>query len=167
MWRMKLAPRVRKSVLVLHVVSSVGWLGATVGNLVLAITALNTDTPADQHAVYRVLALLGDAVVMPASLLAPATGVLLSVGTKWGLVRYRWVLIKFVLTVVAAVATFFSLRSTLHAARDAVVATADGVLADVGAYGASVLSASCVSLAIYVFSTVLSVFKPWGKTRWG
>ncbi|WP_189223183.1 DUF2269 family protein [Saccharothrix coeruleofusca] len=163
---MKLTPGVRKSVLLLHVVSSVGWLGVTVGNLVLAIAALATDAPGDQHAAYRVMALLGDAVVLPAALAALVSGLLLSVGTQWGLVRYRWVLAKLLLTSVAVVATLFSLRPTLHTARDAVVATGDGVLADVGDTGVSVVAACSVSLAFYVANTALSVFKPWGRTRW-
>ncbi|ONI89559.1 hypothetical protein ALI22I_15805 [Saccharothrix sp. ALI-22-I] len=143
-------PKVRKLWLVLHVVSSVGWLGVTVGMLVLALAAF------DAPQLYEAMSLLGDLVVLPLALTALGTGVVLSLGTKWGLVKYRWVLVKFVLTVVAVVATTFSLRSGLHEAADGVV----------GAAGADVLVASCVSLTLYTFNTVLSVFKPWGRTRW-
>ncbi|MFI9011728.1 hypothetical protein ACIGNX_31275 [Actinosynnema sp. NPDC053489] len=144
-------PKARKTWLLLHVISSVGWLGVTAGMLVLALAAF------DEPRLYQAMALLGDLVVLPLALAALATGVVLSLGTRWGLVKHRWVLVKFVLTVVAVVATAFALRSGLHDAADGVVGTA----------GRDVLVASCVSLVLYTVNTALSVFKPWGRTRWG
>ena len=145
-----LKPKARKTWLLLHVITSVGWLGVTIGMLVLALAAL------DAPQLYTAMELLGDLVVLPLALGSLVTGVVLSLGTKWGLVKHRWVLVKFVLTVIAVVATTFSLRSGLHEAADGVVAA-----------GGDVLAAACVSLALYTFNTVLSVFKPWGRTRWG
>ncbi|QFZ22441.1 hypothetical protein [Saccharothrix syringae] len=142
-------PPARKSWLLLHVISSVGWLGVTVANLVLALSAFTAP-----H-LYQAMALLGDRVVLPLALTALVTGLVLSLGTKWGLVKHKWVLAKFVVTVVAVAATTFSLRGTLHDAA-----------AGVQGAGVSALSASCVSLALYTFATVISVFKPWGRTRW-
>lgn len=144
-------PKARKSWLLLHVITSVGWLGVTIGMLVLALAAF------DAPQLYQAMSLLGDLVVLPLALTALATGVVLSLGTKWGLVKHRWVLVKFVLTVIAVIATTFSLRSGLHEAASGAVATA----------GPDVLVACCVSLTLYTFNTVLSVFKPWGRTRWG
>ncbi|GAA1270376.1 hypothetical protein [Saccharothrix xinjiangensis] len=144
-----MGPRARKTWLALHVISSVGWLGATLANLALASAAFGAPQ------LYRAMALLGDLVVLPLALTALTTGVVLSLGTRWGLVKHRWVLVKFALTVVAVAATAFSLRPELHAAASGVAGAGRGVLA-----------ASCVSLSIYVFSTVVSVFKPWGRTRW-
>ncbi|MBB5804948.1 vacuolar-type H+-ATPase subunit I/STV1 [Saccharothrix ecbatanensis] len=143
-------PKLRKSWLLLHVISSVGWLGVTIGMLVLALAAF------DAPQLYQAMSLLGDLVVLPLALTALVTGVVLSLGTKWGLVKHRWVLVKFVLTVIAVIATTFSLRSGLHEAAGGVVAA-----------GSDVLVACCVSLTLYTFNTVLSVFKPWGRTRWG
>ena len=141
-------PVARKSWLLLHVITSVGWLGVTVGNLVLAVVG--------RAELYRAMVLLADFVVLPMGVGALVTGVVLSLGTRWGLVKHRWVLVKFVLTVIAVVATTFSLRSELREAADG-VAGAD----------TSVLAACCVSLTRYVVNTALSVFKPWGRTRWG
>ncbi|MEU5696100.1 hypothetical protein [Actinosynnema sp. NPDC020468] len=143
-------PTARKTLLLLHVITSVGWLGVTAGNLVLAVAAFR------EPVLYQAMRLLGDWVVLPLALGSLASGVAISLATKWGLVRHRWVLTKFALTVAAVLATFFLLRPGL---RDA----ADGVA---GSAGRDVLVASCVSLTIYVTSTVLSVFKPWGRTRW-
>jgi hypothetical protein len=142
-----LSPMWRKWLLFLHVVSSVGWLGVTVGNLVLAVSGVPQ--------VYRAMALLGDFVVLPMAFTSLSTGLVVSLGTKWGLVKHRWVLVKFVLTTIAVVATTFSLRSALHEAADGVAGA-----------GGDVLAASCVSLTLYTVNTLLSVFKPWGRTRW-
>ncbi len=147
---MKLKPVQRKTFLLLHVITSVGWLGVTVGDLVLALVAF------DRPELYQALVLLGDYVLLPMGLLALTTGVVMSIGTKWGLIKHRWVLVKLILTVIALVATTFALRSGLRHAADGVAGA-----------GTDVLVACCVSLTIYTVNTVLSVFKPWGRTRWG
>lgn len=157
--------RVRKLVLVLHVISSVSWLGLTIGNLVLAITAMSTAVPADQHAAYRVMGLLGDVLLVPISLTAFATGVVLGLGTKWGLFRHYWVIVKFGLTLVAVLLTPFALLPGLHTAVAVVSATPSDQLADVGSEARGALMACCVSLTMYTTMTVLSVLKPWGRRK--
>jgi hypothetical protein len=73
------------------------------------------------------------------------------------------VLAKLVITVVTATLTIFALRSGLHEA-------AHGVMADppsAGDAAQGLLAAPIVSLSCYLFMTVLSIYKPWGRTRWG
>lgn len=161
----KLPKPYRRVLLTLHVISSVGWLGLSLANISLAVTVTTTSDPVIQHASFRVLELVGTTVILPISLTAFVTGVLASLGTQWGLLRYRWVLIKFALTLVAVLLTFLSLLPGLHAATALVDATAPDRLADVDSSG--LLSAAFVSTSMYTFSVVLSIFKPWGRTRWG
>jgi hypothetical protein len=46
--------------------------------------------------------LIGRWVLVPLSLGALASGIVQSIGTKWGLVRHYWVLVKLLLTIAAA-----------------------------------------------------------------
>lgn len=156
---------VRRSLLVLHVITSVGWLGISLANIPLALTAYNTSDPQLQHSVYRVLEVVGNVVILPISLSAFITGVLLSIGTQWGLLRHRWVLIKLLLTLGTVLMTYLSLVPGLRESSAIVADTAPGRLAAID--GSGLVSAAFVSTSIYTFNVVLSVLKPWGRTRWG
>lgn len=165
--RFRLKPRTRKLVLLLHVISSVGWLGIHLGNIVMVLTGLLTSDPLTQQTAFRAVDLLGGMVLIPISLLSFTTGVILGLGTKWGLVRNRWVLTKFVLTLVPVILIPLSLLPGYAELVDVVNAAPSGQLADVGASGTSMVGAAVVSTTMYLTSTVLSIVKPWGRTRWG
>jgi hypothetical protein len=156
----RMRPRVRKTVLLLHVISSVGWLGLTFGNLVLAIAGLTTSDPQLQQGIYRVLGVLVDFVLLPISLTAFVTGLVLSLGTPWGLFRHRWVAVKFWLTLVAVLLTLFSLMPGVHETVRIVSETPPGRLAELGGGGQDLLYAACVSGTMYLLCTILSIFKP-------
>lgn len=161
-------PRLRRTVLVLHVVSSVSWLGLSIGYLTLAITAVVTDSPEQQHAMVRAVGVLGDRLLLPISWIAFLTGVWIALGTHWGLFRHKWVLVKFALTLVAVVLIPSSLLPGIHQAVATVAHTAPGQFTDIGvATTRGLLSAGCVSSSMYITCVVLSIFKPWGRTRFG
>src|SRR5690242_1243183 len=88
---LRLPPRWRKTVLILHILSGVGWIGVDFALLPLAITGLTTDDGETAAASYRAIALLVPWTIPALSLLILITGVLLGLGTKWGLLRYWWV----------------------------------------------------------------------------
>jgi hypothetical protein len=161
----RLSPKAYKLLLVLHIVVSVGWLGLNIGNMTLAVTAIATDDPATQHFAFGAMYLIGGPLLIPVSLLALGSGVLLGMYTRWGLVRYRWVLVKLTLTVIAVVLIPVSLLPGLRELSELVTAAPADRLADVGAEGPRILAATLVSTSMYVTNAVLSVLKPWGRTR--
>jgi|tagenome__1003787_1003787.scaffolds.fasta_scaffold20625526_1 hypothetical protein len=163
----QLTPKWRKLVLLLHVISAVGWLGMHLGNVTLAITGLVTDDPGTQHTAFRALDLLGGMLLIPISLLAFATGVTLALGTRWGLVRHWWVITKFVLTLIPVILIPLSLLPGYGDLADQVNAAAPGQVVDVGNTGISLIIAAIVSTTMYLTSVTLSIFKPWGRTKWG
>jgi hypothetical protein len=150
---------VRRWTLVLHVVVSVGWLGVDLALLTLGATALLTDDAALSHAAYVGMDVVGGTLLVPIALTALASGLVLSLGTKWGLVRHWWVLAKFGVTTLAATLTIFLLRPGLDEAARAAVT-------DLERLRVNLVVAPSVALALYTTATVLSVVKPWGRTRW-
>jgi uncharacterized membrane protein len=130
---------VRQIWMILHVACSVGWLGVLVACLSLTLTALGSDDPVRVAALESATATLTGALFLPVTLLVLVTGVVLGLGTKWGLVKFYWVLGKLVAAlVVFAVATLMAPDlATL------------------------VLLTLVTSLAL-----VLSVLKPWGRVQW-
>ncbi|HMG64137.1 MAG TPA: hypothetical protein VK599_14415 [Streptosporangiaceae bacterium] len=155
----RLAPRGRRLWLTVHVITSVGWLGLDLGLLALGVTGRWFTPRAGELGVYRAMDLLGYAAVLPVALLAALSGAVLSLGTPWGLLRYRWVAIKLVLTVVAAVATVFALLPQLDAAVAHCLATGGP-----GGSGNSLVAAPIVAGTLYTTATALSVYKP-GRRR--
>lgn len=161
----QLPMRARRLVLTLHVVTSVGWLGLSLANLVLVVTALTTDDPARQHAAYLAIGMVADVLLLPISLTAFGTGLALSLFTHWGLFRHRWIVIKLVLTLVAVLLTPFSLLPGLHETVAVVSATPADEFADAGRGGENLLAAACVSSTMYLTCVALSVFKPGRRRR--
>ena len=157
-WRM--TPRTRKLNLVLHVIAAMTWLGLDVGVLALTLTGLTTRDDTTLRAAYVAMRLLADLALIPAALLAVVTGVVLSLGTHWGITRHWWVLVKTVLSLTALTLTVFLLRPGLYEAAHAAL----GTPADHGS--ARMLAPPLVSLTMYTTMTVLSYFKPWGRTPW-
>jgi hypothetical protein len=161
----RLAPTTRKWLLILHVVVSVGWLGLNIGNLTLAVTGLTTDESTTQHTALGAMYLIGGPLLIPISLLAYTSGILLGFYSKWGVLRYRWVLVKFTLTTIAVLLIPLSLLPGLRELSALMANTPPGELADVGTVGPDMLAAGLVSTSMYVTNAVLSVLKPWGRTR--
>src|SRR5258708_26201449 len=96
---MTMTSRVRAFVLTAHVASSVGWLGAVVAYLALAIAALTSKDAQVVRSAYLAMELTGWFVIVPLSLAALLTGLVQSLGTEWGLFPYYWILVKFLLTI--------------------------------------------------------------------
>ncbi|GGP60442.1 DUF2269 domain-containing protein [Streptomyces calvus] len=157
----KLSRPARRAHLVIHVTASAGWLGLTVGLLALGVTATTTGSPAAVEASVRAMKLFADWLLLPLALLTLGSGLVLSLGTPWGLARHRWVVTKFWLTLATTAATAFALRPGVDAAVAA--AAAGHPLPD----GGDVLAGPVVSLSAYLFMTAVSILKPWGLTRRG
>ncbi|MEV7450595.1 MULTISPECIES: hypothetical protein [Streptomyces] len=157
----RLSRRVRRGLLAVHVLASAGWLGLTLGLLALGTTAATTGSPAAVEASVRGMKLFADWLLLPLAGLTLVSGLVLALGTHWGLARHRWVFTKFWLTLGTTAATALVLRPAVDTAVAEVAA--GGPLPDTG----DVLFGPVVSLSAYVFMTVISVLKPWGLTRRG
>ncbi|MEO3751737.1 DUF2269 domain-containing protein [Streptomyces sp. B6B3] len=151
---------VRRGFLIAHVVTSVGWLGLTLCLLVLAVAGATAER-ATADAAYLAMGIFGDWLLAPLALASIGTGLVLSVGTPWGLLRHRWVVVKLLVSLVAATASLLAFRTSINEAADAVAAGERVTDAS------SLLAPPCVSLTLYLFLTAVSYLKPWGLTRRG
>lgn len=150
----------RKAALLAHVIVTSIWLGAVVVNLFLGVSAAVTNR-ADLADAYYVAMDRVVNQVMPAGAIATiATGLLLSLATRWGLVRHYWILAKLVLAVatVAVGVTVIdgAIQDTLAARTTTGGASASDLLLP-GIMATPLMIASAATLAIT---------KPWGRTPW-
>ena len=93
----RLRPRARKAVLTLHVSVSVALIGVTASVLILALTAAGAEGAGDAHALYSSVQTLAFALAIPFSLISLATGLVLGLRTRWGVLTYWWVTSKLAL----------------------------------------------------------------------
>lgn len=153
----------RKLMLTAHVTSSVGWLGAVVAFLALAVIGLTSQDAPTVRGVYLVMQPAAWYVLVPLAFASLLTGLVMSLGTTWGLFRHYWVVVKLGLTVFATVILLIYMGTFRHMA---------GVAADPAAdldvvRNASPLLHAALALLVLLVATVLAVFKPQGMTPYG
>jgi hypothetical protein len=97
--RWRLGRRARQWVLTVHIAVSVGLLGDSAGFLAVTIRHARADEPAVRDSTRDVLKTFALWFGIPLSFLALLTGLVLGIGTRWGVFRYPWVIAKLVLIV--------------------------------------------------------------------
>lgn len=160
-----MTPRLRKLALTVHVISSVGWLGAAAAFLALAVAGLRSRDADLVVAALLMMEPVTRLVLVPLALASLLTGLVQSLGTTWGLFRYYWVVTKLVLTVVA-VLILLQYTETIRYIAAAASDTAPSV-ADLRVLAISPLLHAAGGVLALMLTTILSVYKPRGTTRYG
>ena len=156
---MQMAPRIRKAALALHICSSVGWIGAAVAYLALAVAAQVSQQASTVYSAWMGMELIGWAVIVPLGCLAFLTGLLMALGTSWGLARHYWVLIALILTTLALGVLLLHMPTVTQTAElarsmsEAETVTLEGDIVH-----------PAVGIAILVVVAVLNIYKPRGQT---
>lgn len=164
----RLPPRLRKLVLAAHIIVSVGWLGIVVAMLVLSITAATAQDVGMSEAAYVLIDNVSDTLVTPPpasfSIAALLTGIVLSLGTKWGLLKHYWILAKLLLTVAIILSGIFLVDQWIQQAISMTGESAAGTIVGYKYRSAPMLLiyASIAHLLMLGTATVISVYKPWG-----
>jgi hypothetical protein len=160
-----MTPHLRKFALTAHITFSVGWLGAVVAYLALAIAGLTSHDAQMVRAAYLSMELIGWFVIVPFSLAVLLIGLVQSLRTQWGLFRHYWILMKFLLTTGA---TIVLLRHIQAVSRMSVVAAETTLSsADFRALRIQLVVHAGGGLLVLLAATTLSVYKPRGMTPYG
>jgi hypothetical protein len=129
-----MSPGLRKSALALHLTLSVGWIGAVAAYVALDVAAATSRDVQTLRTAYLGMGLIARYVIVPLALASLFTGLLVALGTKWGLFRHYWVLISLLLTVIATVVLLVETQTISHFANVAADPTTSGD--DIRALGA-------------------------------
>lgn len=165
---LRLRPRLRKSLLFLHIVSGVGWMGTDIALAILVLGALRSDDAERVAASYLATAYIGVIAVPVLAVMMTLTGIALAIGSSLGLLKYWWVLVKLVLSLGLCVLVYLALLPELRTLPGMVEmgASADEVRDGIGAATTGLLFPPVVSFTVMAIASLLSIFKPWGKTPW-
>jgi hypothetical protein len=157
-----MAPRIRKAALALHICTSVGWIGAAAAYLALGVAAQLPQQASTVSSAWIGMELIGWVVIVPLGCLALLTGLLMSLGTSWGLVRHYWVLIALVLTTLALVVLLLHMPTVTETADLARTMTE----AEAMTLGGDIVHPA-VGIGVLVVVAVLNIYKPRGQTGLG
>jgi hypothetical protein len=155
--------RTRRTVLVLHIVSSGAWVGIDVLLGTLALTAWFTSSDQVAALAYQALGLFVWWPMAVSALVCLLSGLLLGLGTKYGLLRYWWVAVKLAMNLVLLTLVVFLLRPGLDDVEEYGRQLVEGN--DAGLDVSFLFFPPLVSLTALTIAMGLSVFKPWGRTR--
>lgn len=162
---MTMSPGLRKLALTVHVTTSVGWLGAVAAFLALAIAGLTSQDAQIVRTAYIAMMLITWCVIVPLSVASLLTGLVQSLGTAWGLFRHYWVVMKLLLTIIATTILLLKTRPITYVANVAAKTTLSG--ADLRGLRSELVVHSGGGLLVLLVIATLSVYKPWGRTRYG
>jgi hypothetical protein len=159
---MTMAPGLRKLALTAHLTASLGWIGALLAYLALGVAAATSRDPQTIRGAWVAMDVTGWYAIVPLALAALVTGLVISLGTPWGLFRHYWVLISLASTVVSTVILLLHMPTVSAQADHARMADP----AALGQLGGDLFHPG-VGLIVLLAVTVLNVYKPKGLTPYG
>jgi hypothetical protein len=164
--RNKITIRQKRWLLSAHLLFTVAWLGSALCSLLLNLTILSTNDPHLLNETYVLAAILDRAILRWGAIGTVLTGILLSVLTQWGLIRFYWIIVKEIVSVLCI--TGGVIISGWN--NDAILLTASqGLQAFHNPHyltnRTQMIIAICFQLIFLSGVIVISVFKPWGQRK--
>lgn len=159
----RLGTRARRTVLITHIASAGAWLGIDVAMAVVIFTAMTTTDPATRAFCLQALEVFTVWPLLVSGLVCLLSGIVLGLGTKWGVVRYWWVTVKLVLNLILTALVPVALQPEVtHLAHQARRwAAGEPVTFDLS----NLIYPPIVSPTLLLLATTLAVVKPWGRIR--
>jgi hypothetical protein len=145
-----MTPALRRLTFTTHVTSSVGWVGAVMAFLALAVIGFTSNDEAKVRGAYLLMAPAAWFVLVPLAHASLLSGIVLSLGTPWGLFRHYWVVLKLGITVFSTVI----LLSYMGTFRQMAGVAADPVLDLAAVRNASPIVHAILALVLLLTATV-------------
>ena len=158
----------RKWVVLVHVLSSMLWMGSAVAMMVLTFAkGSEPSNAAELYGFCLCIKLIDDFVIIASCGLSALSGILLGWKTPWGLFRYWWVVVKLAITLVL-LAVGASLLGPWIDETERLVRAHGKTVTELPRYQTverRVAVLGTVQLFVLGFIAYASILKPWGKLR--
>lgn len=158
-----ITPRLSKALLTSHITFSLGWFGAIVVFLALAIAGLKSDDEQLVKASLIAMELSAWFVIVPFCIASLLTGIVQATVTKWGLFRHYWIIVKLFLTVASTVLLLLHMQPISELAQMTMQPSFKGA-----AHSNEVIQLiikAAAAIVVLLIITTISVYKPWGKIQ--
>lgn len=156
-------PAIRRLTYATHVTSSLGWVGAVIVFIALALIGLTSPDETTTRGAYLVMAPAAWFALVPLAHVSLLSGLALCLGTAWGVFRHYWVVSKLVITVFAT----GILLAYMATFREMAGIAADSQVDLAAVRNPSPLVHGVLALALLLAATWLGVYKPFGTTPYG
>lgn len=158
-----MTPALRRFTFTTHVTSSVGWVGAVFAFLALAVIGFTSDDEVTVRGAYLLMAPAAWFVLVPLAHASLLSGIILSLGTSWGLIRHYWVVLKLGITVFSTIILLIYMGTFRQMAGVA----ADSVMDLATVRNASPIVHAVLASILLLAAIVLGIYKPFGMTTYG
>jgi hypothetical protein len=156
-------PSVRRVALTAHITASVGWVGAALVFLAVAALGLTSREALVVRGAYMVMEPAAWLVLLPLAVASLLTGIVVSLGTPWGLFRHYWVVLKLLITVFSTGVLLIYMQTF----REMAGVAADPRIALAQVRNPSPMLHAILALVLLITATVLAIYKPLGLTAYG
>ena len=154
---------VRKWLKVMHLIAAGVWIGGT-ATLTALICLYHPDSPESFRAHNSLLRMIDLYIIAPAALGCLVTGAIYSSYYNFGFFRLKWVMAKWCINVFFIAFGILVMLPWLDGAI-ALTLTVANAAEETAAIRAMHIFINIGQWAVIVLLVCLSVFKPWGKTR--
>lgn len=158
----------KKNILVsIHVIAFCTWFGATLSLILLGFYLKNAEN--GNHLIYTLssMHIIDETLLKFPALATLITGILLSLWTQWGLVKYYWVVIKLILTILIILLGIFFINDWFALLINA--ADQLGIEAlkthSFQSTWLSIIITGIFNLFCMTLMTFITYFKPFGKIK--
>jgi hypothetical protein len=165
---LKLSVNNQKWLKVLHVFLGGIWAGGA-ASLFALHCLYPTNSGPEFYARNIAMIHIDNYIIIPAAIGSCLTGLLYSHLTKWGYLKYYWVIAKWIFTIIFIVIGFFWLIPWLNNMLEASNAIRYAHMVDSSNFDVDMtyhLAMTVVQTFLLFFVVVISIFKPWGRTKY-
>lgn len=158
-----ISTRARKWIRVLHLLSAGLWIGGTAA-LTSVICLFHPQSPAELLAQNRILMTIDFFIIAPGALGCLASGILYARRTPYGFLRFRWIIAKWLVNIGFIVFGGLVVVPWLERGIARSLAIQD-IPTETWSIIGMHLTVNTLQWATIILVVIISVFKPWGRTR--
>jgi hypothetical protein len=153
----------KKALFILHLVFSIGWLGAVAAFFVLAVLGYTGEDETTVRSAYISMQAITTYAIVPASIGALITGIIQTATNQWGLWKQYWIIFKLLFTIAATILLILHLNpinKLYWAAFESIIA-----VEELKEIQWQLILDSFAAIILLLTITTVSVYKPWGKVK--
>ncbi|RAL24092.1 hypothetical protein [Thermoflavimicrobium daqui] len=157
----------KNGLVTIHVLSIIAWFGGAMCMLILGLYMKNAKNGEQLFYILSDMHLIDITLIRYPALVVLISGVLLSIWTHWGLVKYYWVIIKLILTILIIIIGIIYLSDWLSF----LIETADRYRfnalqkSDFQRTSSLLILTSLFNILAMAIMTGVTYFKPFGKIK--